>query len=285
MTQPTLNDFLSAGFAQTHRRLRCVFLDLLWKVVWMAFTGAAVLGVFAWVTSILRSVPIQRRVPSLAEPLLGAALARQLWEAYATKFFWILALLLFFAIALWTLLEAYFRAGLLPPSRESFMRSAANHFRIFLASSIAKALSLSATVLSLSVIILGRYGATPLMEWGDLWKETRGPLIVAVTIAASIWFALSVFETAIRCNALELLGTNFFQVVGLIGTLVAFEALIIGAFAIGVTTLLLTISGSTELLLALGVSTISFVFLTVLHSYLLVVRFRAVGIMKHVADV
>jgi hypothetical protein len=105
-------------------------------------------------------------------------------------------------------------------------------------------------------------------------------LIALVTVAA-LAFLLTVFDTLIRSDAIELLGTDLIRVTGLVGILVLTETMISGSCAVVLGVGILNIAGGREGLVMLGAAALAMVFMTVLHSYLLLVRFSAVDIMRH----
>ena len=51
-----LDQILREAFRLAHLRLRLIFLDLLWKVIWFVLTLAALLLVAAWFGSAFRSI-------------------------------------------------------------------------------------------------------------------------------------------------------------------------------------------------------------------------------------
>src|SRR6266566_5026261 len=131
-----------------------------------------------------------------------------------------------------------------------------------------------------------RYPTIPLAEWSALWLETRGIAVAGLVIFAALAFLLTVFETLLRSDALDLLGTDLIRVTGLIGTLLLFESLIGASFLIVVIAGFLHVARATEAIMMFAMSVLVMFILSVFHSYLLLVRFSTVGIMRrNVIDV
>src|SRR5262245_54346430 len=273
----SLNEVLSAGFSTANRRLGGVFLDLLWKIAWAAATVAALLLLASWISSQRGSLQMNR-VP-LQNPVAAALLTRELWNRYAASLFWTGVLIVAFSKTVWVLLEAYFRAGILSIDG-SFFQKASQHFRLFIASSLMKTVFCAAAGAFLLLIVFGRYLSSPVSDWRVLWPETRPVFFVALIIWATIWFVMTLLETLVRSRSLELLGTDLFTVVGLMATLVTFEGMMGAAVVIGIILVASIATGSAGALLTLAAVGLGVLGLTVLHSYLLLVRFSSLAALE-----
>jgi hypothetical protein len=130
------------------------------------------------------------------------------------------------------------------------------------------------------LIVFGRYLSRPVSDWKVMWPETRPPFLAALIIWASIWFAMTLLETLIRSGSLEVLGTDLFTVVGLMATLLTFEGIMAGAVIIGVIVVASIATGPAGALLALAAAGLGVLGLTVLHSYLLLVRFSSLAALE-----
>ena len=108
----------------------------------------------------------------------------------------------------------------------------------------------------------------------------NGAPILALILFLSLAFCLTLLETLIRADAVELLGTDLIRVTALIGILMAFEMMVGASFVVMLTAGFLNVARLGEMLAMLGIAGVVVVFLTLLHSYLLLVRFSAVGIMR-----
>src|SRR5207249_2895198 len=89
-----------------------------------------------------------------------------------------------------------------------------------------KSFVLGTAALLLILIAFGGDPTIPLSEWPALWRETRGAAIVSLVIFAGLTFLLTLLETLLRSDALDLLGTDLIRVTGLIGMLLLFESMI-----------------------------------------------------------
>ena len=151
---------------------------------------------------------------------------------------------------------------------------------MFLVSGALRFLALGAAALLLATIVFGRYVAAPLNQWPELWSDTRGALFISILILLFLSFIVTVLDTLIRTDAVHLLGEDLIGVAGVVGTLLLFESLIVLSAAIVIVAASMNISNATELIGLLSLAFITIIFLNILHSYLLLVRFFAIGIMR-----
>ncbi len=286
-----LEQMLREGFALAHRRLGLILVDILWKAIWLAVTVAALFLVFGWFGWQLQSIEWQSTDIPAVNAWLAATALRQFWNAHAGEFLAAFLSILCFSALVWFSLEAFFRrrivrsvlnghvvAGLSPrskPGGERGVKPATTcAFKVFIGSSV------------LILIAFVRYPTIPLAEWSALWLETRGIAVAGLVIFAALAFLLTVFETLLRSDALDLLGTDLIRVTGLIGTLVLFESLIGASLLSAVVAGFLHVARATEAIMMLAMLVLVMFILSVFHSYLLLVRFSTVGIMRrNVIDV
>jgi len=305
-----LDDLLRGAFRLAHRRLGVVFLDLVWKAIWFALTATALLLVAAWFGLMSRSIAWLDTGNRSADIAVGIAVVREFWEAHRDRVFLAVATVLFASLVIWFVLEAAFRAKICPPPlgeggaplvrRVRVSRlgetcdprparqpagcradlSQGERFGTFLVASVLKCLFLTNAAFAFGAICFSRYFVSPFAEWGQMWPDTRGAALIVVLTLAALGFLLTTLETLVRSDAIELLGTDLFRVAGLIGILLLFETMISGSCALMVGVGFLSVSGWRDALLMLGTAAVGMAFMTVLHSYLLVVRFSAVVIMR-----
>ena len=305
-----LDDLLRGAFRLAHRRLGVVFLDLVWKALWFALTATALLLVAAWFGLMPRSIAWLDTGNRSANIAVGIAVVREFWEAHRARLFLAVATVLFASLVIWFVLEAAFRAKIFPlplgeggaplarrvrvsrfgetcdphPARQPAGcradLSQGERFGTFLVASVLKCLFLTNAGLAFGAICFSRYFVSPFAEWGQMWPDTRGAALIVVLTLAALGFLLTTIETLVRSDAIELLGTDLFRVAGLIGILLLFETMISGSCALMVGVGFLSVSGWRDALLMLGTAAVGMAFMTVLHSYLLVVRFSAVVIMR-----
>ncbi len=251
-----LAQVLRDGFAQAHRRPGLILLDIVWKLIWLALTLAGLLVVayrfvshFQWQSLNIRAV----------DALAAANLLRQLLNEYGGELLGGLLAVLGFSGLSWIFLEAAFRRKLVVTGF-----SPRPGLIVFVGSSMAKLVILTAAAVVLGLIVCG----------------SREAAIPAFAAFAALAFLLTVFDTLIRTGAVDLLGADLLGVAGLIGTLLLFESFIGGSLVIAVIFGFLNVSNANEALAMLVVTTLVLFILNFLHSYLLVVRFSAVAIMK-----
>jgi hypothetical protein len=273
-----VSEALSAGLSTACRRAEAIIADVFWKIVWMILAALMFLGVILWINGEIGSIEISG--PSVENPIALLVLARQIWAQYASTIFWLLAVWIAVSAAAWMILEAYFRAGLLPDSAESFPRCAAENFKRYLASGVLKCLVVGSSVVLVGLIVFSGFLNIPVDAWGSAWTDSRLAVFTGAIICLAVWFALTVLETAIRADALESLGRELFLVTGIVGTLVTFEVCVSAGVVLGLATVMFFVSTPFGVLLALGSAGIAVLFLTVLHAYLLVARYSAVSILS-----
>lgn len=254
-----LEEVLRQGFALANRRLRLVLLDTVWKAVWLVLTAGLLAAVFVWFSSQLQSIAWQDTgVPAL-NGLLAARLLQDFWDANKREILWAVTAVLSVAVLLWFLLEGYFRSRIL---------DGPNGMRLYVASGFAKA-----TILAGTIVILG------------LLADSRGAAIAGLAAFVSLAFLLTLLDTLIRSDAIDLLGTDLIRVSLMLGILMSFELMIAGSIAIAVIAGFLNVGRMIEAVAMLGVAGVALVFLSVFHSYLLLVRFSAISIMRSNAEI
>jgi len=178
---------------------------------------------------------------------------REFWRAYWQTVIAALAVIIGVAAALRIVLEAYFRGG-------------ARYFWIFVGSRLARTAILSALALILGVLV-----------WSD---RTAGVLFLAAVVLLGAWFVATVVETLIRKDAVELLAYQLPLIAAAMGLVLMFEVLS-ALFLTGVSAAAILLSSRAwEFLAAMGLAAISAMVWSVLESYLLVVRFSMVDIMR-----
>ena len=247
-----LEAVLRQGFAAAHKRLDLVLLDIVWKVIWLLATAAAVFFVAAWFGSDLRALAWEDTGVPAINAWIATTVFREFWTAHRAGMLAALSALLLLSFSGWLFLEAFFRSRILDRQNT----------QVFFASGAAKAVILA--VLAIVLIPVWRGGAAT----------------VAIVIFVSSAFFLTVLDTLVRAGAVELLGTDLIRVTGLLGILMSFEMLIGGSFVVILIAGFLNVARPADALTMLGMAAVAIVFLTLLHSYLLLVRFSAVDIMR-----
>jgi hypothetical protein len=158
-------------------------------------------------------------------------------------------------------------------------------FARFLLSGLAKTLLLAGSGLSLAVIVFGRFLGTPVAEWPSLWLDARGAAVAGLAAFLAWAFLLTVLETMIRAGAVALLGKDLFRVSALVGILVVVEAMAVTTLLVTLGAGFLNVSGLDEAVVMGGAAAAGVLIWSVMHSYLLLVRYCAVAIMRSNADI
>jgi hypothetical protein len=247
-----LEDVLRSGFARAHQHLALVAIDLLWKVLWLAGTVLAVFVISMWFASALQSLAWTDTGTHAANLGIAVALARDFWNANKVQALWMTAVVLVVSAVAWLFLEAFARSRIVGQR---------NTMLFFASGSIKIGILITAAIVLIPVCI-------------------AGAVSLALVIFALLTFALTVLDTLIRSDAVELMGTDLIRVTSLVGILLAFETAIWGSFAVVVIAEFLNVARFIDALVLVAVCTVISIVLSILHSYLLLVRFFAVDIMR-----
>jgi hypothetical protein len=248
-----LGEILQRGVALAHRSARLVFFDILWKAAWLAGNAAAVLLLIAWFGSQLRGLAWEDSGIPAVNGLIAATLAREFWSANRIGLLLAVTVGFVASATAWFLLEAWFRRKFVTPGPS---------YRAFLLPHVATSLILAAVAILLLPVFF------------------HGASILAAIIFVTLAFCLSLVETLIRAGAVELAGTDLIRVIGLVGILMSFELMIAASMGLLLIAGFLNVARLVDALVMLGVTGLAVVFLTILHSYLLLVRFSAIAIMR-----
>ncbi len=275
-----VSGYLAAGFTLASRRLHLVFLDLISKLLWIAVT----LGVF-WLAGIwfssraLLSGDDLRAFETGIAPLALAGVVRVVLEN-AETLGWNLGVAAAASCGWWFVAEAFVRAGMLPLSGNSFYRNALGNFSVCLASGLIRRSIMGSAGLLLGLIIFGPLLTAPLGEWGQALPDIGWPALAGSTLIAVLAFALILLDTLLRNDALEVAGDQLGQVLGVVGTLVLFEASLLASAALLVGVSFGMTGGATGVSGVLLLALILIAASSAAHSYLLLVRYYSVGIMR-----
>ncbi len=273
-----VEEVLSEGVSTARDRIHLVFLDVAWKAVWLVVTLIFLLSVVVWFASDLRTIAWQDTGIRNLNDQLARRLLREFWNVHRDDIIRSVAAVFIFSAAFWFWLEAYFRARIL---RKPDPRLSRKERVLFLASSLLKTMLLAGAGATLVLITFSQILLAPTAEWPALWPDARGPAAASLIAILALAFLLTVLDTLVRGDAVQLLGTDLIRVTGLIGILLSVEIMVGGFLGAIVITGFLHVSRMPEAV-AMGVAAlIAIGFLTFLHSYLLLVRFSAVDIMRH----
>jgi hypothetical protein len=293
-------ELLREGFALARRRVSLIFIDILWKVAWGIATAVMLVFVALWFGSQFQAIEWQAADVPGVNGLVAAALIRQLWNEYAAALGGAVVAVLLLSFLLWIVLEAFFRSRILSKvvrndkcavtdraySNDSLTVGAVYDrtfypFKIYLLSNVARTTILAGAGSMLLLLTFGQFLTASFSEWPDLWYQTRSASLTSIIIFLCIAFFLTILDTLIRSDAVELFGTDLIRVGGVIGILVMFETLISAGAALAIITGFLMISSGAQAAVMLGVALAGIILMNAFHSYLLLVRFSAIGIMRH----
>jgi hypothetical protein len=271
-----LSEALRLGFRLANRRLSLIFLDLLWKVIWLVLTLGGFLAAIIWFGSEFRSIEWIDTGNRALNTANAVRILREFWVGKWEAILGSVGLVLVLSAILFFGLEAVFRSRFYyfppQPRRGVGLR--------FFVSHVLKWLFLASASLALGAILFSRFFTIPVGEWPELWPDTRGAAFISLVTVGALAFLLTIVDTLVRSDAIELLGTDLFRVTGLVSILIWFEAMIVSACAVSLSAGFLNIASFNSALGMLAATTIVVGLLNVLHSYLLLVRYSAVHIMR-----
>ena len=233
--------------------LQFLLIDLVWRGTWLILTLLAILGVVIGFGAEFGSFEWQGPDLAVSRPIIFLMAGQQLWNSYSGSLLLAIAGVTLLTVVLWLTLEAFFRGG-------------RKNFWIFLGSSASRV-----AILGTSSILLGYLAYRDQSRWAWL-----GALVILFGIA----LILAIAETLIRRDAVELWATDLFKVAAAIGLSLTFEVLTLSCLAAVSAALILSASRIPEFLVALVFTVVSLGIWSVFHSYLLVVRFSTVDIMR-----
>ena len=248
-----LDDVLRKAFAAARQHPGLIILDILWKAVWLVATLTAFFLLAAWFGSGVRSIAWPDTGVTGVNAWMAATVFREWWASHKMDVSLAFGGAIALSIAVWLVLEAFVRSRFI---------AVAGGFKVYLLSSLAKYLILVASGLILAMV----------------WRA--GAPVVAIVILAAIAFFLTLLDTLIRSDAVDLLGTDLIRVTGLIGILVSFETMVGASCAVILIAGCLHVARLMDAMVMLGAAGVCIVILNLLHSYLLLVRFSAIELMR-----
>jgi hypothetical protein len=115
----------------------------------------------------------------------------------------------------------------------------------------------------------------------SLRDETEGTFLIGVVVIIGLYFLVSLLETAIRKDALNLMAVEFPKLVVVFGTLMAAEMFLAFVLWGSAFAAIKAASSSAASGVALAIVAVAVPFWMVLHSYLIAIRFSAIDIIRN----
>ena len=273
----TASDYLAAAFGAAFRRVHLLLLDMVAKGVWIVGSGVVLWASGLWFFWNVRLTDSElAAVESGFPPLVSLALFEAVVD-HLPLLGWSIVAGATACLLLWTAIEAFVRGGILPVTGNTLLGDALEHFPLYLATGILRRLILLLTAISIGVIVLGPLLTSPVAEWSSVWPSVQWPVVAGAIPIAFMALFLAILDTLTRCRALQLLGPSLPSVLLIVLFPIVLEAsiwsLAIAVFAIAITS---TVAPGAVLALA-GIFVAG---MSVVHSYLLLVRYQAVGLMR-----
>ncbi len=269
--------YVREGFVFASRRLHLVVLDMAAKLTWLLLAVAVFGAAGIWFASEVQLtgsdvMALESGVPAVAAAgILQSIIAN--WPVLVETFA-IAAVLCFGG---WVLLEAFVRGGLLPLTDQAVVTDAVHHFQRYLWVGLVRRTILGFGLVLTALITLGPLLTIPVGEWEQIWPDVRWAALAGLGVLVSLAFCLMTLETLIRSDAVEVLGLDLSRVVGIVLVLALLETAAVLTVAVA-SAVVMRIVGSVGGLIVGAVLLTSI--LSVNHSYMLLVRYSAIGIMR-----
>src|SRR4051812_30224418 len=104
-----MDEILREAFARARHRVGLIFLDILWKAIWLVGTVSAVFLVIVWFGSELRGIAWEDTGVRAVNALVTVMLIREFWAANGAAIVLSAAALIALSASAWFLLEALAR--------------------------------------------------------------------------------------------------------------------------------------------------------------------------------
>ena len=261
----------------TARRPHLVVLDIGAQIIWIAVT----VGVFALVgIGFAAQLPLSEdalRALDSGVPLLVAATLLQTVLSRAHVLTTALVVAGVVCCLGWVVWEAFVRAGLLPPSSRSFLEDARSHFGRYLWTGVLRRTVLGLGIMLMILLSAGPLLTAPIGEWDRIWPDVQWAALAGLAIVALSGFCLMTLETLLRSDAIDALGRDLSRVVGIVAALTIVE---VACVLVATATSLLVVRMTGSVGNSIGVVIFLIGVLAVNHSYMTLVRYAAIGIVR-----
>ncbi len=269
--------YVKEGFGFASRRLHLVVLDMAAKLTWLALAIAVFGFAGVWFASGVELtgsdiMALESGVPAVAAAGILQSIISN-WPILVETF----AIAIVICFGGWVLLEAFVRGGLLPLSDRTFVTDAVHHFQRYLWVGLIRRTILGSGLVLTALITLGPLLTIPVGEWGQIWPDVRWAALAGLGVLVLLAFCLMTLETLIRSDAVEVLGLDLSRVVGIVLALALLETAAVLTVAVA-SAVAIQVVGSVGGLVVGGALLAGV--LSVNHSYMLLVRYSAVGIMR-----
>ena len=275
------SECLAEGFRLATRRVHLVLLDSAAKLLWLAASAVILALATNWALSRITVGAEAMAAFDSGVPILAFGAMLSLLVAHQSLLVGSLFAAFALSALLWVVMEAFIRAGILPVTGRSFLRDAVTHFpRYLITGTVRRVVLLSASVL-VGLVSLGPLLTSPIGQWSQAWPELRYPVLAGVGILTLLAIFLLIIDTIVRGDAWNAVAEDLPKVAGVIGALAFFEIALIASASMILAVALDVAGPGGPVLLGTGITVSG---LSVVHSYLLLVRYSAVGIMRHEAE-
>ena len=269
--------YLIAGFGIAVQRPHYILIDMIGKGVWLVLSSVIFWAASLWFLSTItisdgEFIWFQNGVSVLSLlRVLQTIVSNSLQLGQSLIVGSVVSLLL------WIVIEAFVRSGLLPLTENRLYQDAVDQFPRFVLTGLIRRFILITVGILIGFVSLGPLLTTPRGEWSSVWLAVQWPVLAGVILFAVLAFFLTILDTLIRCDALELCGRSLPEVICVTVFPVVLEIFVwvIGSGFLIIATRTNPSPGA--LLVLTGCLMIG---LSIVHSYLLLARYSAIGIMQ-----
>lgn len=258
---------VTGGFVRAMGRLHLVAADMATKLVWLLLSGALLLA--ALFIFLARIQPPDDLPPDVVG-LVVLTQALRAWPVLAGG----LLTAMFVSFLIWCVLEALVRSRIVGWGGTVGFRTL---FWRFLTSGLLRRVVFLLTTAILLAISVGPALTGNAAEWTGTRLDSPWVWVGSGVILVMVAFVLMLADTLVRCNAVETLGGHVGTVVGAVSAVGLTEVGV--RWAALMTTLIAVKLMPSPLGLVVALPTVG-IALSLAHSYLLVVRYSAVDIIR-----
>jgi hypothetical protein len=269
-------DYLFAGFGTASRRVHYVLLDMITKGVFLVIAFIVMWFSVLWFIARIPLTDSERVALESGIPPLAAIGFVQAVLASLPLLVQSLVVAALIWIVLWTGIEAFVRGGLFPLTNNTLLKDAVLHFPRYLLTGAIRRSTLVVVGILVGLVSLGPLLTMPVAEWSSRWPEVQWSVVAGVVLVALLAFFLTILDTLIRCDALDLLGRSLPAILLVVGFPTLME---VSMWSLAAAVCVMSIAAPMPGGVTLALMAALVVGLSAMHSYLLLARYSAVGIM------
>jgi len=268
------------GFSLATRRWPLVLADVAAKLAWLTatlawLTATLAIATFLAATTLEGFVPPDTVPSELTSVFIAAHFSqvgpRLLRDALVGGFL---------SFVLWNVLEAFVRSRTLRAAMGS-ESGPGSTFVQFLASGVLRRIAIGLVGALVFLAIVGPGLPAGSGQWSRTSTDIQWSIWGGLILLILTGFFLMLVDTLMRCDAIETLGPHLDSVIAAVGTVGLFEVSVRMSMLMATVVMLAVAPVALVLMVILPVASVG---LSLVHSYLLLVRYSAIGIIRSHLD-